>query len=167
MRIIGSRIYLRRLKIEDLNDIIVMESDPEVMLFTSFRRALTPQEIENRLYKTLTRSGEQIKLGVWGVFSLSDDSFVGWSMLEDTNQPFLEIGYMLPRHRWGYGYATEIVVCLKSYAFSQLNQPGLWAITQSKNHASIAVLCKCDFVFSHNLSYDLQVYQCLNAQQII
>jgi [ribosomal protein S5]-alanine N-acetyltransferase len=166
MNIEPKRLYLRRFKAKDLPALMAMESDVNVMQFTSFRRALSPQEIETRLYKTLAssvqRDAAQSILGIWGAFSLSNDDFIGWSMLEDTQQPFLEIGYMLPQHQWGKGYATEIVRSLQHLAFTQLEQPGLWAITQAENPASIAVLLKCGFIFQGYLPEGLHSYQCLN-----
>ncbi len=169
MRLKHKRLYLRRLKASDISDINAMESDSEVMQHTSFRRALTPQEIEQRLYKTIARhtkkDGKSDHLGVWGAFSLNNDDFIGWSMLKDTQQPFLEIGYMLPQHQWGKGYATEIVKTLQHHAFTQLKQPGLWAITQAENPASIAVLLKCGFIFQGYLPDGLHSYQCLNPEQ--
>lgn len=163
------RLYLRRFRASDLHPVLAMESDVEVMRFTSFRRALSPQEIETRLHKTLARSkerdAEKSPMGVWGAFSLSNDDFIGWSMLEDTQQPHLEIGYMLPQHQWGKGYATEIVSCLQHQAFTQLKQTGLWAITQAENPASIPVLLKCGFIFQGHLPDGLHSYQCLNPEQ--
>ncbi len=156
-------LYFRRLEKTDLSDLIILESDPEVMQNTSLKRALSRGEIEERLHKSISQIAGKEPIGVWGVFSLKDHVFTGWSMLDHTGQNYLEIGYMLPKHMWGKGYATEIVRGLKNYAFKHLKEPGLCAITRKENTASISVLMKNGFVFESQLEDDLVKYQCENG----
>jgi [ribosomal protein S5]-alanine N-acetyltransferase len=58
-----------------------------------------------------------------------------------------ELGYALPRARWGQGYATEAVTAVLEWGFAVLglHRVGAWVV--EPNRASIAVLRRTGFRF--------------------
>lgn len=61
-----------------------------------------------------------------------------------TMQPYrdsevLEIGYLLKRKFWHYGYAREAAFGCKKYAFEQLDRDKVYSIIKSDNLSSIKV----------------------------
>ncbi|MEE2751671.1 MAG: GNAT family N-acetyltransferase [Myxococcota bacterium] len=54
----------------------------------------------------------------------------------------LEIGYILPRHAWGHGYATEIAQALSDYGLNSLGRTRLIATVDADHPPSLRVLQK-------------------------
>jgi RimJ/RimL family protein N-acetyltransferase len=54
-------------------------------------------------------------------------------------------GYVLARHAWGCGYATESLAAMVDLARS-LGSARIYAYSHPDNQASIRVLTKCGFV---------------------
>lgn len=130
------RLTLRPLTDEDLPDLVALNGDPEVMRFIS-GRALTPAEVAADLPR-LTR--DQQGLGLW---SGSDaDGFAGvWFLVGDPDDATAaEIGWRLPRARWGRGLAVEGARALLEHAFETLGAERVWAETMAVNLRSRAVM---------------------------
>jgi [ribosomal protein S5]-alanine N-acetyltransferase len=53
-----------------------------------------------------------------------------------------DLGYVLARHVWGQGYATEATRALLEFGFERLALRRIWATCDVENHASARVLEK-------------------------
>jgi ribosomal-protein-alanine N-acetyltransferase len=53
-----------------------------------------------------------------------------------------DLGYVLARHAWGQGYATEATRALLEFGFERLALHRVWATCDVENHASARVLEK-------------------------
>jgi ribosomal-protein-alanine N-acetyltransferase len=53
-----------------------------------------------------------------------------------------DLGYVLARHAWGQGYATEATRALLEFGFERLALHRIWAMCDVENHASARVLEK-------------------------
>lgn len=130
------RLTLGPLTDADLPDLVALNGDPQVMAFIT-GRALTPDEVEADLPR-LTRS--ERGLGLWS--GTDEDGFAGvWFLTPDPDdETAAEIGWRLPRSRWGHGLATEGARALLAHAFETLGTERVWAETMAVNARSRAVM---------------------------
>lgn len=139
------RALLRRFQISDLNNMILLESNPDVMKFTPSR---IPQGIEKttaRLKSLIEKETAYAPLGVWAVELKDTGDFVGWFMLVKTEFDLPEIGFMIVKDHWGKGIASEVARTLINFAITDLHYPGVAAVTDHDNAASIHILQKLGF----------------------
>ncbi|MBC7370556.1 MAG: GNAT family N-acetyltransferase [Bdellovibrionaceae bacterium] len=78
------RTILRRFRHSDLNNMILLESDPDVMRFTPSRIPQGIEKTEARLKSLLEKEAAYAPLGVWAVELKDTADFVGWFMLIKT-----------------------------------------------------------------------------------
>jgi RimJ/RimL family protein N-acetyltransferase len=140
-----NRTRLRRLAADDLDRLVQLESDPEVMKWTRLGAALPREETERRLRSALQAQPEREPLGIWFSELKATGELVGWFMLLAGRFDAPELGFMLPRARWGLGFATEVGGRLASFALDELGLPAVVATTGRENVASIRVLTKLGF----------------------
>lgn len=141
----SSRCLLRRFTKNDFENMRKLETEPEVVKFTSLRVPQTEQQTLERLQKTLDLQPSREPLGIWAVEHLQTQKFIGWIMLMPRELPYPELGYMIVPEFWGQGYASEITKCLINYAFEKLNIRRFSACTDLENSSSIKVLEKLGF----------------------
>ena len=118
--IVGDRIYLRPLEVEDADAFVSWLSDEEVRKYlggtTPFNRIREREYIEG-LYK----DDRNINLGI----VLKDgDELIGATGLEDISFPNrnAEMGIVIGnKDCWSQGYGTEAVKLILRYGFDELN----------------------------------------------
>jgi RimJ/RimL family protein N-acetyltransferase len=76
---------------------------------------------------------------------------IGFSPLEDEEYRSAEIGYWLGEEFWGRGIATEVLIAVTEYAFSQFDLSRLYAHVFEWNVASARVLEKAAYEFEGRL----------------
>lgn len=141
--IVTPRTRLRRFTLDDLDALHALESDPEVVPMTGLRIPQTRAQTESRLERMLARDPGPEPLGYWGAFV--EDTLVVWLMIlrarfGDTP----ELGFMVPRHAWGQGFATEAGRGLLDAA-TGAGFSNVVAVTDEANAASRRVLAKLGF----------------------
>lgn len=145
-----SRTTLRRLNLTDFANMRRLESDPEIIKYSPMRIPLTPEQTQSRLEKQIEKQKAQVDLGVWAVDRQDDGEFIGWFMLQSTDQPHPELGFMIVREFWGQGYAFEVAQRLIEYGFQELRLNAISACTDFENEKSIHLLNKLGFQFVRN-----------------
>lgn len=141
----SKRCIFRRMGPEDYDLMRTLETDPDVVLFTSLRNPQSEDETRARLKRTLELPEKHEPLGIWVVLSIEDNSLVGWAMLLRRDRELPELGYMLASNKWRQGYGTEIAGRIVEYGFNELKVPGIVALTDLDNFGSIRVLEKLNF----------------------
>lgn len=141
----SNRLRLRRFTLDDFENLRELESDAEVMKFTSLRRALTEEQTRSRLQSLIDKESERAPLGVWALELKDTNDFVGWFMLLKTKTEIPELGFMIVRRHWGKGFTTEGSRMLVDHAFNQLGFLKLTATTDPANENSKKVLLKIGF----------------------
>lgn len=68
-----------------------------------------------------------------------------------------ELGYVLAKDSWGFGYATELARCLIAFGFNELGLDQITATCHPENLASARVLEKAGMHFEGTLRDHLQV----------
>jgi RimJ/RimL family protein N-acetyltransferase len=148
-------LNLRRFTPDDVENLVELDSDPEVMHFITGGRA-TPREVIEReeLPAFLRRSGGY---GFWAAVEKASGEFIGWFHLrprDDGAADEPELGYRLRRSAWGKGYATEASRALIEKAFKDLGARRVWAETMVVHTASHRVMEKAGLKFVRTFHAD-------------
>jgi RimJ/RimL family protein N-acetyltransferase len=145
------RLLLRRFTEDDLENLVELDSDPEVMRFITGGRATPREEVENELLPAFLDHYERYAgYGFWAAVEKSTEGFLGWFHLrpaEGAPPGEVELGYRLRRSAWGKGYATEGSRALIDKGFAELGVDRVVASTMVVNVASRRVLEKAGLRF--------------------
>jgi RimJ/RimL family protein N-acetyltransferase len=135
------RLTLRELTRDDVDNLVELDSDPEVMRYINGGRATPREVIEREELPAFIRRSHGY--GFWAAVEKATGEFVGWFHLrprEDGAADEPELGYRLRRSAWGKGYATEGSRALIERAFTDLGAQRVWAETMVVNTASRRVM---------------------------
>jgi RimJ/RimL family protein N-acetyltransferase len=127
-----------------------MDSDIEVRRFITddFRDNFDPERYASALQQRISIDAGQ-GLGWWTLRSLADEQeFLGMALLIPLalEGPDIEIGWRLPRHAWGKGYATEAANAIVQYARTRVGVTEIIACINPDNLSSIRVASKLGFI---------------------
>jgi RimJ/RimL family protein N-acetyltransferase len=122
------RLVLRPLTPADLDDLVTLDSDPEVLRHTgAFADPVTPETYRSVLEEMI---GTDF---FWAAEEAGE--FVGWFYLQEG-----ELGFRLKRSAWGRGLATEGGRAVVEWAGGPL-----WSEALTAHAASLRVLEKLGF----------------------
>ncbi|MBP2323049.1 RimJ/RimL family protein N-acetyltransferase [Kibdelosporangium banguiense] len=135
---------LRRFTPQDADNLLELDSDPEVMKFINGGRPTRRSVIEATILPgyQLYDAGH----GHWAAQEATTGTFIGWFALQPTSQPKeAELGYRLRRPHWGKGYATEGARALVHKGLETFTR--ITAQTMTVNKASRHVMEKAGLEF--------------------
>jgi [ribosomal protein S5]-alanine N-acetyltransferase len=149
-----SRLILRQLNEDDLNNLVTLDSDPEVMRFINGGIAISRKAIAENFLPYVMSYDNQDELGFWAIIDKSSQEFIGWiflrpesdfKLLQQLNfadSEAIELGYRIRKLSWNKGYTTEASQALvkKSFTESNIRKITAWALTENK--ASLRVMEK-------------------------
>jgi len=144
------RLVLRRFTGDDVDNLVELDSDPEVMRFITGGRPSSRAEIENVIMPAFLGYDERFGgLGFWAAVERSTGQFVGWFHLRPAEGAGddVELGYRLRRSVWGKGYATEGSRAMIEKAFAEYGARRVFASTMVVNVASRRVMEKAGLRF--------------------
>lgn len=147
------RLVLRRFTCDDVDNLVELDSDPDVMRFINGGRPTPRHEIENVIMPAFLGNDERFGgLGFWAAIERSTGQFVGWFHLRPAEGAGdeLELGYRLRRSAWGKGLATEGSRALIDKAFAEPGVQRVFASTMVVNVASWRVMEKAGLRFARN-----------------
>ncbi len=139
------RLLLRRFKRTDVDDLLLLNSDPEVRRFVEDGRPVTKEQLLTDIESWLAADEESTIFGFWAVEEKVSGDFIGWFHLlsRDTDETKgCEIGYRLVTASWGRGFGTEGSVALIDEAFQETGTARVVAETMSVHSASRRVMEK-------------------------
>lgn len=130
------RTYAREMTADDYRDLCEILQDEETMY--AYEHAFSDDEVGIWLNRQLERY-KQDGIGLWAVIDKQTGQFVGqmgltYQDVEGTRE--LEIGYLLKKKYWHQGYATEVALACKEYAFDVLRARRVVSIIRDTNYAS-------------------------------
>jgi ribosomal-protein-alanine N-acetyltransferase len=131
----------------DLDNMRELESDGDIMKFTSMRIPQSLDQTKERLEGLIHKENQSAPLGVWAAELKDDRDFLGWFMLLEKQPNFPELGFMMVKRHWGKGLATEVASEIIRFGFEVVNLKSIAATTVWDNVASIRVLEKLGFSF--------------------
>jgi RimJ/RimL family protein N-acetyltransferase len=140
------RLVLRRFTESDVDNLVELDSDPDVMRFINGGRPTSREEIEK---ETLPRFLDYYTrfpgYGFWAVIEKASGEFIGWFHFrppEGARLEEAELGYRLRKSSWGKGYGTEGSRALISKGFTEFGVQRVVASAMAVNTASWRVMEK-------------------------
>ena len=155
------RLILRPFALDDVENLVSLDADPEVMRFINGGEPTPRDEVEREvLPHFLALQARGSGYGFWAVDEKATGEFLGWFHLRphaggNPDEP--ELGYRLKRMAWGTGYATEGSLALIQHAFAELGATRVYAETMSVHGASRRVMEKAGLRFVRNFHADWPV----------
>jgi RimJ/RimL family protein N-acetyltransferase len=144
------RLILKPPQISDLDNLIMLRSDPEVMKYIDDGSVHTKTRVERFLSIAIAYQKKH-GFGFCSVFEKETGEFIGQAGLFHKGfydeQPNIELAYRLHKKYWGRGYATELAKALIRWAFENLKIDKLVSAVEPENIASQKVLLKSGFLF--------------------
>ena len=139
------RLVLREFTADDVDNLIELDADPEVVLWTPDESTSRDEVERDVLPHFLRYYTDTPGFGFWAVEEKATGEFIGWFHLRPAqghgpDEP--EIGYRLRRSAWGKGYATEGSRALIDKAFSEHPVRRVIAETSAIHTASRRVMEK-------------------------
>lgn len=130
------RLYLRQMRQSDYLSLCKILQDEEVMY--AYEGAFTDEEVQQWLDKQLKRYKDD-GFGLWAVILKETNDMIGQcglTMQDFEDRQILEIGYLFQKAFWHKGYASEVAIACKEYAFEKLNSKEVFSIIRDTNIAS-------------------------------
>jgi RimJ/RimL family protein N-acetyltransferase len=140
------RLVLRRFTMADVDNLVSLDTDPDVMHFITGGIPTTRDEIVNEVLPEFLGYYERFGgYGFWAVIEKATGEFLGWFHFrprEGGGPDEAELGYRLRRSAWGRGYATEGSRALISKGFTEFGVRRVVAETMVVHTASRRVMEK-------------------------
>lgn len=140
------RLRLRRFTDADLDNLVDLDSDPEVMRFLTGGVPTPVEKVRDQVIPAFLGYYDRFAgYGFWAAIEKPSDEFLGWFHLRpqpDDPATDVELGYRLRRSAWGKGYATEGSRALIRKAFTDLGAERVYAETMAVNAGSRRVMEK-------------------------
>jgi RimJ/RimL family protein N-acetyltransferase len=155
------RLWLRPYKIDDLYDLAVILSNPEVMKYSP--RGVLPKdkakEVTQEILEFFITHWQKHGFGVWAVTSKATRKLLGHCGLNLLpNSPEVEVLYRLDKACWGQGIATEAAKASLRYGFEEVELNQIVAITTPEHIASRRVMEKIGLKYEKDARfYNLDV----------
>ena len=141
-----SRLSLRWIRAEDVDDFYDVYSNPEVMRYWS-TPPLPNKDAASKLIHEIHQGIERDDMLKWGIALRSSDKLIGSVTLfhVDFTHRRAEIGYAQGRAYWGQGYMQEALTAVLNHAFEILNLHRIEADVDPRNAASVRTLERLGF----------------------
>ncbi|WP_129690520.1 GNAT family N-acetyltransferase [Gottfriedia acidiceleris] len=145
MIIKSNRLYLRKLKMDDLDHLHKLQSNSNVMRYIT-NRPKTIEETKNELIKILQMYMEKnTDFEVMAFCKNETSQLVGTCAVIKNEADEFEIGYRLAEEEWGNGYGSEIASLIEDYCFGIRKLNFIVATVEAKNIYSVKILEKKGF----------------------
>jgi len=135
------RISLRRYRIDDIPAVHAYATDPEVYRFVEWGPN-TPEQTRAWVEWSITcDSGPR---WAFAIERIADGALIGSIELvvDDETHRRGSFGYVLARHAWGQGYATEAAAAMLTFGFDEVGLHKISATCDPENIGSSRVLQK-------------------------
>lgn len=141
------RLLLRRVSINDLNEILELRGNPETMKFIPRPMVKTEEDALNH-FKMIDEKIEKNEGINWAITVKGNPKLIGiigHYRIQPENHR-CEIGYMILPQYNGQGIVTEAIKAVLEYGFEDMNMHSIEAVIDPDNIASERVLQKNGFV---------------------
>lgn len=146
MKIIGKRIFLRKLQPLDVTETYLKwMKDKEV---TQFLESRWEKQSLEKLKQYVTAQNKKVDTHLLGIFLKRNTQHIGNLKIGniDKHHRFADIGLIIGEKKlWGKGYATESIIVASKYAFNTLKLNKLIAGIYETNIGSYKAFIKAGF----------------------
>jgi RimJ/RimL family protein N-acetyltransferase len=139
---------------KDISDALELWGNPQVTRFIAADGKMTEEQIQQRLKKEIDNY-KNFKIQYWPIYMIETSQNIGCCGLRpyDSENNVLEMGIHLKDKYWGRGFAREACSAVMEYAFNILGVSALFAGHNPKNMASVQLLKKLGFTYTHDEFY--------------
>jgi ribosomal-protein-alanine N-acetyltransferase len=149
------RLILRQFTPEDAADNYRIYTDPDNMKFMGRQ----PDSIEferDHIRKHIANYYDKYGFGLWAAVLKDNNQLIGrcgllYQQIEDARE--LEVSYLLDRHYWGRGLATEAAHETVRLGFEKYKFPRIIALINPDNVASVRVAEKIGMKYERDVNY--------------
>ena len=149
------RLILRRFTPEDAADTYRIYTDPDNMRFMGRR----PDSVEFERYhlrRHIANYYERHDFGLWAVVLKENGRLIGrcgliYQQIEGTQE--VEVSYLIDKHYWGQGLATEAAREVLKLGFEKYKLPRLVAVINPENIASVRVAEKVGMKYERDVDF--------------
>lgn len=142
-----NRLNLRRLKSEDVDEIFVLRSNPEIMQFIP-RPLMKTKEEALEFISVMDTNVNNNNVINWAITTKEDDrliGMIGFYRMKPENYR-AEVGYILSPEFHGKGIITEALEKVIQFGFEEMGLNSIEAVIDPENFGSEKVLLKNNFV---------------------
>ncbi|MCM0650240.1 GNAT family N-acetyltransferase [Clostridium swellfunianum] len=166
------RLLLRKLSLEDADDLFVVFSDEETTNHVPREKHEDKMVTSNHLENLIKRMDEGISF-VWSVVDKTDNKVIGTVNLYFKEDRAASIGAVINSECWGKGIATEALKEIVSFGFDNMKLIRIEGKCESNNAASEKMLKKLGMsyegtlrkeVIIRGIPRDAKVYSILNEE---
>ncbi|MFC2108847.1 GNAT family N-acetyltransferase [Candidatus Bipolaricaulota bacterium] len=150
------RLILRRLTMDDADNLFELDSDPEVMRFLTGGIPHSREFIVGKaLPHYLSYYDRFDEFGFWAAIERLTRDFMGWFHFRPSreNSEEIELGYRLKKATWARGFATEGSIALIEKGFRTLGVSKVVATAMAPNARSRRVMEKAGLQFEKEFVY--------------
>jgi RimJ/RimL family protein N-acetyltransferase len=150
------RLVLRSWHEADVEPFYAICSDPVVMETLG---PLMTREETAALVERVQRLQDELGHTMWVMESKAENKLIGWCgvIRGPKGTPIhdkLEVGWRMTPSAWGKGFVTEAATAAMTWAFDNLPDAAIWAITAVINQRSRAVMERLGMAHDPALDFD-------------
>ncbi|WEZ08102.1 GNAT family N-acetyltransferase [Priestia flexa] len=147
------RLLLRKIKLDDLDDIFEFSSDPEVAHHMTWEANESKEETLNNFVNVVIEGYKKGQSADWAIVHKESGKVIGTCAFVDwSNQHSkAEIGYVLNKKYWGNGFATEAPKELIKFGFESTSLNRIEGGCDTDNVGSENVMLKVGMKFEGTL----------------
>ena len=129
------RLILRRLTVDDLDELAAIHADPQIVRFMG-----APERHDTEWLAAVDADWQELGYGRIAITDRHTGLLLGRTGIKYVPQfQETELGWILRREAWGRGYATEAARACADWAFRNFEIPYLISLIEPDNVRSIAV----------------------------
>ncbi|WP_297798102.1 GNAT family N-acetyltransferase [uncultured Eudoraea sp.] len=148
------RLWLRKITLEDQEELFELHSDPEVQKYTGEPVLESMEEIVKSIAGRI-KDYNEVGFGRLAVIIKATNEFIGWAGLTYLPEfDEVDLGYRFKKEFWGKGFATEASKAILEYGFNELGLEKIVAIAIPEHKASIKVMQKAGMKFYKHAPYE-------------
>ncbi|QGM30232.1 GNAT family N-acetyltransferase [Bacillus sp. N3536] len=168
------RLILRKVTIEDIQDMYLYGSDEEVSKYVTWNTHETISDTKGFVEFVLNKYKNK-QVSPWGIECKENGKFIGtidfvwWQ----PNNKTAEIGYVISKDYWGKGLTSEVAKEIIKFGFEKMNLVRIQARCDVENIGSARVMEKAGMsfegiirkgIFVKGMHRDLKMYSILNEE---
>jgi len=154
------RLLIRPWRLDDLEDCLAMDRDPEVTRF--FSGPVGDPEKHRAFLLESMQTHRREGFGYWSIFEKSrPDEFLGWIMLvhPDDDLEAARIDLRLRKQFWRQGYGTEAYYAIQDNSFSKIEISSMEVDIDVRNTAAIRLAESVGMSYEEERSEDGQAFR--------
>jgi ribosomal-protein-alanine N-acetyltransferase len=146
------RLLLRKITLNDVDDIFDYASIPELTTFVLWYPHKTKSETFDFIKFTDEQFRNRLSI-VWGILIKNENKLIGSIDLRgwNTDNKCGDVGYAISKDYWNKGFVSEAMKAVIKFGFEQLQLNRIEAHCQKENIGSWRVMEKCGMKYEGTL----------------